>query len=125
MNESFSKSLNDALVTVGDKLVAHVKEDTKKALDDNADTMFAIIETMKIASNGLTDSVTDFTKKINDEFKTSKSKLDNRVARFNKSVQNMFNMDTKEKQLFYLGVFGGVATPIMLFAILLFHVVSG
>jgi len=86
--------------------------------------MKSIIENMKIASDGLTNSVTDFTKKINDEFGKSKTKLDSRVARFNKSVQGMFNMDTKEKQLFYLGVFGGIATPIMLFAILLFHIVG-
>ena len=87
--------------------------------------MLAIIENTKIASNALTDSVKDFTKKINDVFKTSKTKLDGRVARFNSSIQNMFNIDSKEKWLFYLGVFGGIATPIMLFAVLLFHIVSG
>ena len=123
-SESFSQSINAALVTVGDKLVASVTEGTKKALNENADTMLAIIENTKIASNALTDSVTDFTKKINDIFKVSKTKLDGRVTRFNNSVQNMFNIDSKEKWLFYLGVFGGIATPIMLFAVMLFHIIG-
>ena len=85
----------------------------------------AIIETMKIASDGLTDSVTNFTKKINDVFKASKTKLDSRVAHFNKSVQNMFNMDTKEKRIFYLGVFGGIATPTVFIVYQIANVIAG
>ena len=124
-NELFSKEINAALVTVGDKLVASVTEDTKKALNENANTMLAIIENMKVASDGLTNSVTDFTKKINDVFKASKTKLDSRVAQFNKSVQNMFNMDTKEKRIFYLGVFGGIATPVVLIVYQVAHIIAG
>jgi len=110
---------------VTDKLIAQVRTDTNVAFESNKETMLAIIETMKIASDGLTDSVTDFTKKINDELGKSKTKLDGRIARFNKSIQNLFNVDTKEKRFFYLGIFGGIATPIVLFCILLYHVLVG
>ena len=107
---------------MGDKLIAQVIGDTKAALDANTDTMLAIIETMKIASDGLTESIEDFTKNINDEFKKSKAILDNHVKRYNSSVEKLFMVDTKQKRFFYLGIFGGIATPFVLFVVMLFHV---
>ena len=124
MNEAFSKSLSDVLTHVSDKLIAHVREDTNAAFESNKETMLGIVQTMQITSDGLTDSVKDFTKNLDGEFKKSKSKLDNYVARFNKTMDNMFNMDTKEKRLFYLGIFGGIATPAILLLIQLAQAVD-
>ena len=84
--------------------------------------MLAIVETMKIAFDGLTDSVKDFTKKINDEFGKLKPKLDNHVKRYNSPVRELFEVDTKRKRFFYLEIFGGIAKPIVLFLVLIFHV---
>ena len=80
---------------------------------------------MKTATTELADSVTDFAKKINDELGKSKTKLDSRIAQFNKSIRNMFNMDTKEKRIFYLGVFGGIATPVVFVVYQIAHIIAG
>ena len=114
MNEVFSKSLNDVLATTNDKLIAQVKEDAKSALEANCDTMLSIIETMKVASDGVTDMVEDFNKNLNTAYKKSKTILNNRAKDYHSSMAKLFNVDGWRQVVFWLGIWGGIATPILL-----------
>ena len=100
MNEAFSKNLNAVLTTTRDKLIAQVKADTDEALQANCDTMLNIIQTMEIASNGVADNAKTLAQKLNDEFKKSKGILDNRVKRYNSSMEHLFALDDNRKLLF-------------------------
>ena len=121
MNEVFSKSLNDALTVVSDKLIAQVKEDARAALEANCNTMSAIIETMKIASDGVNDMVEDFNKNLNATYKKSKSILDNRANGYHLSMAKLFKVDGWRQVVFWMGVWGGIATPILLGLNLIFR----
>ena len=122
MNEAFNKNLNAVLTTTKDKLIAQVKADTDIVFQANYDTMLSIIKTMEITSNGFNDNAKLFSQKLNDDFKKSKGILDNRVKRYNSSMEQLFELDDKQKFFFWVGIVGSISTPMVSFIILLFHI---
>ena len=97
-----------------DKLIAHVKADTKAALEANNKTMSNIITTMETTSKGFTDSIKAFNKNLNDTFKKSKTILDNRAQAYHSSMERLFKIDGWRQTLFWLGLCGAILTPIVL-----------
>ena len=97
-----------------DSLITQVSADTKTALEANADTMLGIIETMKIAQKGVSDSVKDFTKNLNEIFKKSKTILDNRAKLYHSTMERLFKIDGWRQILFWVGLFASILTPIIL-----------
>ena len=97
-----------------DKLIAQVSADTKTAFNSSYDTMNNIIKTMEIASNGVTDMVEDFNKNLNAAYKKSKTILDNRAKSYHSAMDNLFKVDGWRQIAFWLGICGGILTPIVL-----------
>ena len=122
MNQVFSQSLKSVLTPVTDKLIAQVKADTDIALQANYDTMLSIIQTMEMTSSSVTDNTKTFAQTLNDEFKKSKGILDNRVKRYNSSMERLFALDDNRKFFFWAGIVGSIGTLIALLIILLFHI---
>jgi hypothetical protein len=114
MNQVFSRNLNGVLTTTTDKLIAQIIADTQIALEANAETMTAIIKAMETASAGVTDNVKAFNKNLNDTFKKSKTVLDSRAKAYHTSMQNLFKVDGWRQVFFWLGIGGGILTPIVL-----------
>ena len=114
MNQAFSRNLNGVLTTTTDKIITQVIVDTQIALEANAESMNAIIKAMETASAGVTVSIKDFNKNLNDTFKKSRIILDNRVKAYHTSMQNLFKVDGWRQVFFWLGICGGILTPIVL-----------
>ena len=91
------------------------------ALQANFDTMLSIIQTMEMTSSSVTDNAKTFAQKLNDEFKKSKGILDNRVKRYNSSMERLFTLDDNRKLFFWIGMMGSIATPILLALNLIFR----
>ena len=120
MNESFSKSLNDALILTTDKLIAQVKADTLVALEANNDTITNIVESMKTASAGVTTMVEDFNKNLHTTYKKSKAVLDGRVKAYHTAMAYLFKVDGWRQVFFWLGILASISTPIFLALNLIF-----
>ena len=114
MNESFSKSLSDALTLTTDKLIAQVKADAQVALEANNETITNIVESMKTASAGVNTMVEDFNKNLHATYKKSKAVLDGRVKAYHTAMAHLFKVDGWRQVFFWLGILGGIATPIVL-----------
>jgi len=114
MNQAFNQSLNAVLAQTEDSLIAQVAADTQIALAANTDAMNAIIKAMETASAGVTVSVKDFNKNLNDTFKKSKTILDSRAKAYHTAMQNLFKVDGWRQAVFWLGIAGGILTPIVL-----------
>ena len=118
MNEVFSKNLNGVLTHMTDKMVAHVKADTQTALEANTAT---IIVNLTEASKGVTDMVEDFNKNLTTIYKKSKTILDSRVKGYHTSMANLFKLDGWRQVFFWLGMYGSIATPILLIILLVMN----
>jgi hypothetical protein len=114
MNEAFNRNLKSVLTTMTDKIIAQVSVDAKSAFNANCDTMTNIIKTMEIASTGVTDMVEDFNKNLNAAYKKSKTILDNRAKGYHSAMDNLFKVDGWRQMFFWLGICGGILTPIVL-----------
>ena len=114
MNEAFSQNLKSVLTTMTDKLIAQVSADAKTAFNANCDTMTNIIKTMETASAGVTGMVEDFNKNLNATYKKSKAILDNRAKAYHSAMDNLFKVDGWRQVVFWLGICGGILTPIVL-----------
>ena len=114
MNQTFSRNLNGVLTTTKDSLIAQITADTQIALEANTETITAIIKAMETASAGFTDNIKAFNKNLNETFKKSKTILDNRAKSYHTSMQNLFKVDGWRQVVFWLGIAGGILTPIVL-----------
>ena len=114
MNESFSRNLSDVLTLTTDRLIAKVAADTQIALEANAEAMTAIIKAMETASAGVTDNVEKFNTNLTEKYKKSKTVLDNRSKAYHESMQHLFKVDGWRQVAFWLGIGGGILTPIVL-----------
>jgi len=101
-----------------DKMIAKVSADSKTALEANNATMTSIIDTMLEASKGVTTMVDDFNKNLNTTYKKSKTILDNRAKDYRSSVTKLFALDGWRQVFFWFGIYGSIATPIVLFILL-------
>jgi len=97
-----------------DKLIAQVSANAKTAFNANCDTMTNIIKTMETASAGVTGMVEDFNKNLTAAYKKSKTILDNRAKAYHSSMDNLFKVDGWRQVFFWLGICGGILTPIVL-----------
>ena len=114
MNQAFSQSLKSVLTPMTDKLIAQVAADTQTALEANAEAMTVIIKTMESALAGVTISVKDFNKNLNDTFKKSKTILDSRAKAYYTAMQNLFKVDGWRQVFFWVGLTASILTPIVL-----------
>ena len=114
MNQAFSRNLNGVLSTTRDSLISQVVADTQIALEANAETMNDIIKAMETTSTGVTVSVKDFNKNLNNTFRKSKTILDNRAKAYHSSMQNLFKVDGWRQTLFWVGLLASILTPIVL-----------
>jgi hypothetical protein len=73
-----------------------------------------IIKAMETASAGVTDNVEKFNANLSDKYKKSKTVLDNRAKAYHESMQNLFKVDGWRQMFFWLGISGGILTPIIL-----------
>jgi len=101
-----------------DKMIAKVSADSKTALEANNVTITSIIGTMQEASKGVMDMVDDFNKNLNATYKKSKTILDNRVKGYHTSMAQLFKLDGWRQAFFLLGMYGSIATPILLVILL-------
>ena len=88
--------------------------DTQIALEANTEAMTVIIKEMKTVSAGVTVSVKDFNKNLTAAYKKSKTILDNRAKAYHSSMDNLFKVDGWRQVVFWLGICGGILTPIVL-----------
>jgi len=113
-NQLFSQSLNAVLTTVVDKLSMQIKGDTEIALKSHMtaiDTAFIKYQrSMDSVSNQINDTVDRLIKYD----KTLKSNLDKSVKSYRASINGLFQLNDTREKLFWFGMFGGIATPIML-----------
>ena len=114
MNEAFSQNLKSVLTTMTYKLIEQVSADAKTAFNANCDTMNNIIKTMETASAGVKVMVEDFNKNLNAAYKKSKTILDNRAKAYHSAMDNLFKVDGWRQVVFWLGICGGILTPIVL-----------
>ena len=114
MNQAFSRNLNAVLAQTRDSLIAQVAADTQIALEANAEAMNAIIKAMETASAGVTNDVEKFNANLIDKYKKSKTVLDNRAKAYHESMQTLFAVDGWRQVVFWLGIGGGILTPIVL-----------
>ena len=97
-----------------DKLIAQVTADTQTALEANAEAMNAIIRAMKTASAGITNDIEKFNTNLTKKYEKSKTVLDNRTKAYHESMLNLFKVDGWRQVVFWLGICGGILTPIVL-----------
>jgi len=102
-------------------MIVQVKADAQAALEANNATITNIISKMEEASKGVTDMVDDFNKNLNATYKKSKTILDNRAKEYRSSVAKLFALDGWRQAFFWLGIYGSIATPIVLFIMLLLN----
>ena len=124
-NQLFSKSLNEILIEVVDKLVEQVKNDTVTALNGNMSAMNnAVDENLTNMRSVVIEHIESIleahklmqecNKQVVDYDKSLKTKLDNSIKKYNTSITRLFQLNNKEKLYFRLGIFGGIATPVVL-----------
>jgi len=113
-NQLFSQSLNAALTTVVDKLSVQIKGDTDIALQAHMtaiDTAFIkyqrSIDSVSNQIDGTIDRLTKYDK-------TLKANLDKSVKSYRVSINRLFQLNDTREKIFWLGMLGGIATPIML-----------
>jgi len=104
-----------------DKMIAQISADAKVALEANNATITSIIGKMDEASKGVTDMVDDFNKNLNTTYKKSKTILDNRVKVYHTSMANLFKLDGWRQVFFWLGMYGSIATSILLLTLLVLN----
>ena len=66
------------------------------------------------ASAGVTAMVEDFNKNLHATYKKSKAVLDGRVKAYHTAMAYLFKVDGWRQVFFWLGIMGGIATPIVL-----------
>jgi len=124
-NQLFSKSLNEILIGVVDKLVEQVKNDTVTALNSNMSAMNSVVDenlaNMRSVVIEHIESILEAHKlmqecnqQVIDYDKSLKTKLDNSIKKYNTAITRLFQLNNKEKLYFRLGIFGGIATPVVL-----------
>jgi len=114
MNQAFSRSLNAVLAQTRDSLIDKIAADTQIALEANAEAMNAIIREMETASAEVTDNVEKFNANLTKRYEKSRTVLDNRAKAYHESMQTLFAVDGWRQVAFWLGIGGGILTPIVL-----------
>jgi len=99
---------------VVDKLSVQIKGDTDVALKSHMaviDTAFKKYQqSMDIVSNQIDSTIDRLTKYD----KTLKANLDKSVKSYRVSISRLFQLNDTREKIFWLGMLGGIATPIML-----------
>ena len=78
-------------------------------------TVESILDVTKIASDGVTDRVNDFNKNLTLALKKPKITFDNHVKGYHAAMKKLFKVDGWRQVVFWMGLWGSIATPIVLF----------
>ena len=114
MNQSFSQNLNAALAHASDEIISRITADTSVAFDKNIEIMSDIIKTMELASQAITDSTTIFSNNLKTAQSKAKANLNKHTTDYKESINRLFKLDGWRYWLFWMGVMGGILTPVVL-----------
>jgi len=95
-------------------LVEQVKADTATALQEHMATLETAVINHVTAMQTAYDDLTTATKKVNGFDKKIQAALTSKIGAYNASIKNLFKVSGNEAKLFYIGLLGAVATPIIL-----------
>ena len=115
MNQEFSTSAEGVMQGLACKMVQEVKSNTDKHIQKHVD---GVIKTLSnYATNiGLAHKDLVAVKKsiviYNNELKVE---LTNKIREYDETAMTLFKKRRSEWRLYYLGVIGGIATPLVLF----------
>jgi len=84
------------------------------ALESHTKVIDGIINKYESTFEALADHVDDNSDKLKKYGEMLQSRLDKSAKSYNSSIENLFIVNSKQKLFFVLGIFGGIATPIVL-----------
>ena len=86
-------------------------------IDDTLNEYQSAITKANKAFNHVANGITTYDNRL-------KKELDKRIKTYNSSIRELFLLNSRERKLYYAGIVGGIATPVMLFLIMLAYAVS-
>jgi len=86
-------------------------------VDDTLNEYQSAITKANKALNHIANGITTYDDKL-------KKELDKRIKTYNSSIRELFLLNSRERKLYYAGIIGGIATPVMLFLFMLIYAIS-
>ena len=113
-NQLFSQSLNAALMTVVDKLSVQIKGDTDIALKSHMAAIDTAFKKYQRSMDSVSSNIDGTVDRLTKYDKTLKANLDKSVKSYRASINGLFQLNDTREKVFWLGMFGGIATSILL-----------
>jgi len=99
---------------VVDKLSVQIKGDTDIALQSHMAAIDTAFKKYQRSMDSVTSNIDGAVDRLTKYDKTLKANLDKNVKSYRASINGLFQLNDTREKVFWLGMFGGIATPIML-----------
>jgi len=99
---------------VVDKLSVQIKGDTDIALQSHMTAIDTAFKKYQRSMDSVSSNIDGTVDRLTKYDKTLKANLDKSVKSYRVSISRLFQLNDTREKLFWLGMFGGIATPIML-----------
>jgi len=101
-------------MTVVDKLSVQIKGDTDIALKSHMAAIDTAFKKYQRSMDSVSSNIDGTVDRLTKYDKTLKANLDKSVKSYRASINGLFQLNDTREKVFWLGMFGGIATSILL-----------
>ena len=110
----FSQSLDSAVQASVDKITDSIDVYADEQLTGHQNVIEGIIEKYNVAGDALMSNINENINRLDKYGQKFQAYIDKSVKKYESSVKDLFWLNDRRKKFFYAGVFGGIATPVVL-----------